>query len=116
MYMSSIPFGTTDWSAVARAANGCETTGAFLSGGLDSSAVAGMLAEVNAPVPARTFSVGFANEEYNELYVQATQELDPDAQLELFHAMNDLIISDVVEIQQAPENKKNEEERGIAPS
>lgn len=40
----------------------------------------------------------WVNEEYNELYVQATTELDPDAQLELFHGMNDLIINEVVEI------------------
>lgn len=39
------------------------------------------------------------NDEYNELYRQAETELDPDAQPELFHRMNDLIVMvDVVEI------------------
>lgn len=41
-------------------------TGAFLSGGLDSSTVAGVLAGVSDG-PARTFSIGFGVEAYNEL-------------------------------------------------
>ncbi len=41
-------------------------TGAFLSGGLDSSSVAGMLGVVNNK-PARTFSMGFGENDYNEL-------------------------------------------------
>ncbi len=40
--------------------------GAFLSGGLDSSTVAGLLARVR-PGAAHTYSVGFAEERYNEL-------------------------------------------------
>ncbi|MEQ1800524.1 MAG: asparagine synthase C-terminal domain-containing protein [Gammaproteobacteria bacterium] len=52
--------------SVARAAGAGGEVGAFLSGGLDSSSVAGMLAEVS-PGPARTFSIGFEAEEYNEL-------------------------------------------------
>jgi asparagine synthase (glutamine-hydrolysing) len=40
--------------------------GAFLSGGLDSSTVAGLLARVR-PSEAHTYSVGFAEERYNEL-------------------------------------------------
>ncbi|HEU4627061.1 MAG TPA: asparagine synthase-related protein [Steroidobacteraceae bacterium] len=40
------------------------TSGAFLSGGLDSSSVAGVLSEV-AP-PARTFSIGFSYPQYDE--------------------------------------------------
>ncbi|MGH8258901.1 MAG: asparagine synthetase B family protein, partial [Steroidobacteraceae bacterium] len=43
-----------------------EHTGAFLSGGLDSSTVAGVLSEVG-PRPARTFSIGFGYPEYDEL-------------------------------------------------
>ena len=43
-----------------------ERTGAFLSGGLDSSSVAGVLSEVGPP-PARTFSIGFGYEKYDEL-------------------------------------------------
>ena len=42
------------------------TSGAFLSGGLDSSTVAGVLASVSDK-PARTFSIGFGVESYNEL-------------------------------------------------
>jgi asparagine synthase (glutamine-hydrolysing) len=43
-----------------------ERTGAFLSGGLDSSSVAGVLSEVG-PRPTRTFSIGFGYEKYDEL-------------------------------------------------
>jgi asparagine synthase (glutamine-hydrolysing) len=49
-----------------RAAGPGARTGAFLSGGLDSSTVAGVLAEV-APGPARTFSIGFGFADYDEL-------------------------------------------------
>jgi asparagine synthase (glutamine-hydrolysing) len=41
-------------------------SGAFLSGGLDSSTVAGMLSDVG-PKPARTFSIGFGYPDYDEL-------------------------------------------------
>ncbi|MEP7245088.1 MAG: asparagine synthase-related protein, partial [Gammaproteobacteria bacterium] len=41
-----------------------ERSGAFLSGGLDSSSVAGVLSEV-AP-PAKTFSIGFSYPQYDE--------------------------------------------------
>ncbi len=41
-------------------------TGAFLSGGLDSSSVSGVLNEVG-PSPAQTFSIGFGYPEYDEL-------------------------------------------------
>lgn len=40
----------------------------------------------------------WVNEEYNDLYEQATKELDPETQIELFVAMNDLVVSEVVEI------------------
>jgi asparagine synthase (glutamine-hydrolysing) len=43
-----------------------DRTGAFLSGGLDSSSVAGVLSEVG-PRPTRTFSIGFGYEKYDEL-------------------------------------------------
>jgi len=42
------------------------STGAFLSGGLDSSTVAGVLSEV-LPAPAKTFSIGFGYPDYDEL-------------------------------------------------
>ncbi len=43
-----------------------EHTGSFLSGGLDSSTVTGMLAKVSR-TPARTFSMGFGVDAYDEL-------------------------------------------------
>ncbi len=41
-------------------------TGAFLSGGLDSSTVVGMLAEVSGP-KAKAFSIGFSADGYDEM-------------------------------------------------
>ena len=52
-------------SAVRNAAADPET-GAFLSGGTDSSTLAGMLGEVSGS-PARTYSIGFAAEGYDEM-------------------------------------------------
>jgi asparagine synthase (glutamine-hydrolysing) len=40
--------------------------GAFLSGGIDSSALVGLLSEVSSD-PVRTFSIGFADPRHNEL-------------------------------------------------
>ncbi len=50
--------------AVSRATDGSRV-GAFLSGGLDSSTVAGLLAELQ-PGEADTFSIGFDEREYDE--------------------------------------------------
>jgi asparagine synthase (glutamine-hydrolysing) len=48
-----------------------ESTGAFLSGGLDSSTVAGLLNEVT-PGPAETFTIGFDEASYDEMrYAEA---------------------------------------------
>jgi asparagine synthase (glutamine-hydrolysing) len=43
-----------------------DRTGAFLSGGLDSSTVTGVLRDVSGK-PPRTFSIGFGVEQYNEI-------------------------------------------------
>lgn len=51
-----------------KAVRDCEpgpSTGAFLSGGLDSTTVAGVLSEVG-PAPSRTFTIGFGYPEYDE--------------------------------------------------
>ena len=40
----------------------------------------------------------WVNEEFNELWLEARTELDPDRQAELFIAMNDLVIQDVARI------------------
>ena len=52
-------------SAVA-AASGDASSGAFLSGGLDSSTVCGLF-QRQSDQPIRAFSVGFSDEAYNEL-------------------------------------------------
>jgi asparagine synthase (glutamine-hydrolysing) len=52
--------------AVARQYDARQPTGAFLSGGTDSSTVSGMLGKV-AGVPAKTFSIGFEAEGFDEL-------------------------------------------------
>lgn len=52
--------------SAVRDANPNEASGAFLSGGLDSSTVAGILSEVG-PKPAKTFSIGFGYPDYDEL-------------------------------------------------
>ena len=51
-------------SSVKEAAEGART-GAFLSGGTDSSTIAGVLGEVGG-APARTYSIGFDAPEYDE--------------------------------------------------
>ncbi len=52
-------------AAVARCGPDAQT-GAFLSGGLDSSTVAGVLGKVSGK-PARTFSIGFGVESHDEI-------------------------------------------------
>ena len=53
--------------AVKEMSGSAEETGAFLSGGLDSSTVAGALSEV-FPGAAKTFSIGFPVEGYDEIH------------------------------------------------
>jgi asparagine synthase (glutamine-hydrolysing) len=53
--------------AVAREAGSAETLGCFLSGGTDSSTIAGMLCEVTG-APARTYSIGFDAPGYDEMH------------------------------------------------
>lgn len=57
----------------AVAKHSSENSGAFLSGGLDSSTVAGMMAKHQTP--AKTFSIGFDIKDYDESpYAQLTAE------------------------------------------
>jgi asparagine synthase (glutamine-hydrolysing) len=53
-------------SAAVKATHPHERTGAFLSGGLDSSTVTGYLGKVTQR-PARTFSIGFGVDKFDEL-------------------------------------------------
>lgn len=52
--------------SVAQLSDGEDNTGAFLSGGLDSSSIAGALSKVY-PKKAKTFSMGFPVEGYDEI-------------------------------------------------
>ena len=59
-------FLSTVREAVREAAQGTEKIGAFLSGGTDSSTLAGVLTEVSG-APAHTYSIGFAAAGYDEM-------------------------------------------------
>ncbi|HET6757428.1 MAG TPA: asparagine synthase-related protein, partial [Burkholderiales bacterium] len=58
-------FVSTLKESVLKAAEGVQT-GTFLSGGTDSSTLAGLLTQVTAE-PARTYSIGFAEAGYDEM-------------------------------------------------
>ncbi|MGH8772039.1 MAG: asparagine synthetase B family protein, partial [Burkholderiales bacterium] len=59
-------FVSTLKESVLKAAEGART-GSFLSGGTDSSTLAGLLTQVT-PEPARTYSIGFAEAGYDEMH------------------------------------------------
>jgi asparagine synthase (glutamine-hydrolysing) len=60
--------------ATGRTIEGQQEIGTFLSGGTDSSTVTTMLTELT-DVPARTYSIGFASDEFNEMkYARITAQ------------------------------------------
>jgi asparagine synthase (glutamine-hydrolysing) len=61
-----IRFGELLRMAAKRAIDGSNDVGAFLSGGTDSSTVAGLLTELRGS-PADTYSIGFAAEGFDEM-------------------------------------------------
>src|SRR5215510_10437317 len=70
--------------------------GAFLSGGLDSSAVVGIMAR-EAGLPVKTFSVGFGEKEYNEApYARRVAEWFGTEHHELIATPQDLGLLDEV--------------------
>ena len=75
-----------------------DKTGCFLSGGLDSSAVAGLLAK-NSTEQAKTFSIGFPVKEYNEIdYARTASRTFNTKQFEYFIQPEDIhnVIYDIV--------------------
>ena len=76
-------------SVKTRSATQC--TGAFLSGGTDSSTVSGLLGEVTG-VPARTFSIGFAEKGYDEMdYARIAARHFRTAQHEYYVTPQDIV-------------------------
>ena len=78
--------------------NNPDTTGCFLSGGLDSSAVAGMLSRQNKN-KAKTFSIGFPVPEYNEIdYARIASKTFNTQQYEYFIQPDDVhrIVHEIV--------------------
>lgn len=81
-----------------------DKTGCFLSGGLDSSAVAGFLAK-NSPGKAKTFSIGFPVKEYNEIdYARIASKKFKTEQHEYFIQPEDVhtILDDIVSSMDEP--------------
>jgi len=65
-------------TAVRRRLDADVPVGAFLSGGIDSSAVVAAMAE-QSPHPVKTFSIGFADEDFDEL-PRALREMHQNTQ------------------------------------
>ncbi len=96
-------FETLDQS-VQDAVTDPKTTGSFLSGGLDSSAVTGLLAK-NFPEHANSFSIGFPVEQYNEIeYARTASKQFKTTQYEYFIQPEDIpaILPDIVDAMDEP--------------
>ncbi|UGQ46220.1 asparagine synthetase B family protein [Massilia endophytica] len=75
---------------VSRAAQGA-STGAFLSGGTDSSTIAGMLTDLRGE-PARTYSIGFDAKGYDEMdYARLAARYFGTAHHEYYVSPNDVV-------------------------
>ena len=101
--LASAIFNTLD-SSVNNCLDNPEKTGCFLSGGLDSSAVAGLLAK-NTKDQANTFSIGFPVAEYNEIdYARTASRTFKTTQYEYFIQPEDVhnVIFDVVSSMDEP--------------
>ena len=86
--------------AVERCNSG-SNTGAFLSGGLDSSTVAGLLSKIQNENKTKTFSIGFNQEGYDEIeYARAAVEKFNTIQHEYYVTPDDIADS-IVTIAQA---------------
>ena len=74
-----------------------ERTGSFLSGGLDSSTVTGLLAGLQ-PETAKAFSVGFGVEEFNELSYARIASEHFTCQLHEYEVTADDVVRSITEI------------------
>ena len=72
-------------------------TGSFLSGGLDSSTVTGLLASLQ-PAPAKAFSVGFGVEEFNELSFARAASSHFGCQLHEYEVTADDVVRSITQI------------------
>jgi len=77
--------------------------GAFLSGGIDSSSIVALMAEVGTERP-KTFSIGFAEKTFSELdYAQlVAQRFDTDHHVEILHPDTHDLIQTIADLLDEP--------------
>lgn len=81
--------------AVERAALGDAQPGAFLSGGLDSSTVAGLLAKLRRPDRVPTYSIGFSAAGYDEMEFARIASRHFDTELHEYYVTPDDVVDGV---------------------
>ncbi|XSG86395.1 MAG: asparagine synthetase B family protein [Methylohalobius sp. ZOD2] len=84
-------------TSVANCLKKPETTGAFLSGGLDSSTVTGIFKEL-APDAAEAYSIGFAAEGYDEMEYARTSARHFDVPLHEYYVTPEDVVEAVPKI------------------
>jgi asparagine synthase (glutamine-hydrolysing) len=84
--------------AVERAARGDAHPGAFLSGGLDSSTVAGLLAKLRSPDRVSTYSIGFSASGYDEMEFARIASRHFDTELHEYYVTPDDVVDGVQHI------------------